>query len=134
MATSTHTGCSGPSDSARGAGAGGDRRAGREALDAVTVVRADTGEVVVRPSPDAQVTVLGVHETVDRPAVDDDTAADPVPIVKYTVTAQPCAAPQRVSASAAPLTSLSNPIGHVEPLGEVSADIGVVPAAASVSS
>ena len=89
------------------------------------MVRADTREVVVGPSPDAEVTVLGMHEAVHRPAVDDDAAADPVPIVKYTVTAQPCAAPQRVSASAAPVTSLSNPIGHVEALGEVAADVGV---------
>ena len=55
----------------------GERGSADQALDAVAVKRAGSGERVARRAAQAEVAEFGVERTVDRAAVDDDPATDP---------------------------------------------------------
>ncbi len=63
----------------RHARAGGDRRTGGEAFQAIAVDRADAGKIVAGDPPHHDMAHLGMEQAMDRPAVGDQAAADPGP-------------------------------------------------------
>ena len=100
-----------------------------EALDAIAMERADAGKLVAGLAHHANVPELGVVHAEHRLAAHDGADADAGAHgdVREIVEAHR-AAPQRPSASAAPLTSVSKPTGHADAPAEPLRDIGVAPA------
>ena len=93
------------------AGSSRDGRAGREPFDAVAVKGAIARPGIAGRAHDAQVADLGVVESEDGLAADNEPGADAGSNGDIGEIVSPRASPQRPSASAAPMTSVEIPTG-----------------------
>ena len=109
-------------------GASGDRRPRRQPFDAVAVVRADAGEVVVCPPADAKMAVLGVDEPVHGPTVDNDATADAGPDRQVDGHRAALGSTPADLGERRAVDVVVEADGHVEAVGEVAAHIDVRPA------